>query len=413
MSVADASDDAPPPRGWRPGPGLLVTAAFIGPGTVTTASLAGAKFGFALAWTLLLAVGAAIVLQEMAARLGMVARLGLAEAIRESITWPPARVAALALVLVAIVFGNTAYQTGNLIGAGMGLSVVTGISQQACAAVTGVAVAVLLITSGTGRWLQTPLIIIVLAMSVAFLATAFLASGDAAGHSVATEGSWLPAGSLLTALALVGTTVVPYNLFLHATAAKQNWPAGLGETRTQLQAARVDTVFAIGLGGAVTLAILTTAVAAFYGRQPPPGNALEMAKQLGPVLGPAGRWLFAAGLAAAGITSAITAPLAASYVVAGALPQAPAWLARLAAAVVALTGACLAASFGASPVQAIVLTQAANGLLLPLVAAFLLLVVNRVGLLGEHRNRWRLNAAGAAALLLTIALGVKLLATAF
>ena len=64
------------------GPGILVTAAFIGPGTIATASSAGASYGFALLWALMFSVGATIVLQEMAARLGLVTQSGLAEAMR-------------------------------------------------------------------------------------------------------------------------------------------------------------------------------------------------------------------------------------------------------------------------------------------------------------------------------------------
>ena len=70
------------------GPGLLVTAAFIGPGTITTASIAGAHFGLALFWALLFSVATTMILQEMAARLGIVARLGLAEALRTSLKIP-------------------------------------------------------------------------------------------------------------------------------------------------------------------------------------------------------------------------------------------------------------------------------------------------------------------------------------
>ena len=70
------------------GPGLLVTAAFIGPGTITTASIAGAHFGLALFWALLFSVATTMILQEMAARLGIVARLGLAEALRSSLQIP-------------------------------------------------------------------------------------------------------------------------------------------------------------------------------------------------------------------------------------------------------------------------------------------------------------------------------------
>ena len=98
------------PRRVRLGPGLLVTAAFIGPGTVITASRAGAEFGYALLWCVAFATAATIVLQEMAARLGLIARRGLAESIAHSISFAPARMAALLLVFSAIVLGNTAYR---------------------------------------------------------------------------------------------------------------------------------------------------------------------------------------------------------------------------------------------------------------------------------------------------------------
>ncbi|MEE4361255.1 MAG: divalent metal cation transporter, partial [Pseudomonadales bacterium] len=70
------------------GPGLLVTAAFVGPGTITTAALAGADFGLGLLWALAFSLVTTLVLQEQAARLGLVARRGFAEALRESIEPP-------------------------------------------------------------------------------------------------------------------------------------------------------------------------------------------------------------------------------------------------------------------------------------------------------------------------------------
>jgi NADH:ubiquinone oxidoreductase subunit 4 (subunit M) len=108
---------------WRRrfGPGFLVAAAFIGPGTVTTASLAGARQGYALAWAILAAVLATLVLQEMAARLGSVGRMGLGEALRASFPTAWLRAAAIGLALMAITFGNAAYQAGNLTGAALGM----------------------------------------------------------------------------------------------------------------------------------------------------------------------------------------------------------------------------------------------------------------------------------------------------
>ena len=103
------------------GPGLLVTAAFVGPGTVTTASVAGARFGYALLWALLFSVLATIVLQEMSARLGLVTRAGLGEALRSTFTKPWLRWSCVALVVGAIGFGNAAYEAGNITGAAAGL----------------------------------------------------------------------------------------------------------------------------------------------------------------------------------------------------------------------------------------------------------------------------------------------------
>ncbi|MDX1391835.1 MAG: Nramp family divalent metal transporter, partial [Rheinheimera sp.] len=102
------------------GPAALVTAAFIGPGTVVTASLAGANYGYALLWALVFSVFATMVLQEMAARLGIVTGRGLGENLRQLIRQPQLRWPLLLLVLCAIVIGNSAYQGGNISGAALG-----------------------------------------------------------------------------------------------------------------------------------------------------------------------------------------------------------------------------------------------------------------------------------------------------
>ncbi|TWT77877.1 Divalent metal cation transporter MntH [Posidoniimonas polymericola] len=398
-------------RRWRPGPGLLVTAAFIGPGTVATASRAGAQFGFELLWALLLAVVATIALQEMAARLGLVTRQGLAEAICQTAGPRWLRGAAVALVLTAIVLGNTAYQTGNLIGAGAGVAVLTGLSPRASGAAIGIVVAAAVAVGGAGRVVTGVLIAIVLAMSAAFVVTAASTTPDAVAIGRGVFSPCLPAGSALTALALIGTTVVPYNLFLHATAVQRRWPAD-ADLGGSLRAARLDSALAITLGGLVTMAIVATAAAAFYGGGITPSSPAELAEQLATTIGRSGRVLFAAGLAAAGLTSAITAPLAAGFAAAGSLAAGDdrtkqERVARWTAVGVALVGAALAFFLGKSPTETIIAAQAANGVLLPVVALFLLIAMNRRDLLGEHRNGLLLNLVGGAVVLAAIALGAK------
>ncbi|MGB3607757.1 divalent metal cation transporter, partial [Psychroserpens sp.] len=87
------------------GPGPLVAAAFIGPGTVTVCTLAGVNFGFSLLWAMLLSIVATVVLQEMSARLGIISQKGLSESIRSEITNPILRTLAIILILSAIVIG--------------------------------------------------------------------------------------------------------------------------------------------------------------------------------------------------------------------------------------------------------------------------------------------------------------------
>ena len=108
------------------GTGPLVAAAFIGPGTVTVCTLAGVGFGYALLWAMLLSIIATVVLQEMAARLGIISQKGLSEVIRSEIKNPIFKTLAVILILSAIVIGNAAYEAGNISGGVLGLETIVG-----------------------------------------------------------------------------------------------------------------------------------------------------------------------------------------------------------------------------------------------------------------------------------------------
>ncbi|MDJ0848438.1 MAG: Nramp family divalent metal transporter [Myxococcota bacterium] len=386
------------------GPAWVVTAAFVGPGTVTTASVAGASFGHALLWAIAFSVLATLVLQEMSARLGVVTRRGLGEAMRTGFWQPWLRVPAVLLVVSALVLGNTAFEAGNVMGAALGLADLTGLSHRLWSAVVGVTTFALL---ASGRYLRVErvLVALVAVMAVVFLTTAAVARPDLGAVAAGALVPSLPPGALLTVLALIGTTVVPYNLFLHASAVAEKWPDAIPAAEA-LRRARRDTFLSIPLGGLVTFSIVVTA-ATFYEQGTQIESAATMARQLEPLLGAGARSFFLVGLLAAGLTSAITAPLAAAYAAAGALG----WSRdlrdpRLRAVwgTVLMVGVALAL-VGERPVTAIVLAQAANGLLLPLVAIFLLVAVNRSALLGEQRNGALANTLGGAVTLVVLGLG--------
>ena len=104
------------------GPGDLIAAGFIGPGTITTCTKSGASSGYTLLWAMLFSTVATIIFQEMAARLGIVTGKGLGENIREKISNKALKALAVGIVIVAIFVGNIAYETGNLVGGSMGIS---------------------------------------------------------------------------------------------------------------------------------------------------------------------------------------------------------------------------------------------------------------------------------------------------
>ncbi|GAB3093748.1 divalent metal cation transporter [Aestuariicella hydrocarbonica] len=395
------------------GPGLLVMAAFIGPGTVTTASNAGAQYGFALLWALLFSIVATMVLQEMAARLGLVSGQGLAQALRTTFANPLFSRLAVILVVAAIGFGNAAYESGNISGTSMALANVTPIPRPLWAIISAF-IAMALLISGRYRIIERALIVLVVVMSLVFVATMFALQPDLGDILKGLLVPSLPQGSLLTVMALIGTTVVPYNLFLHSSSVREKWPeadpAQPANMRTALTESRWDTGLSVSLGGLITLAIVSTAAATFWGTDTAFSSA-TIAQQLQPVLGPAADYFFAAGLFAAGLTSAITSPLAAAYAVCGAMG----WPAQLhqrhfkAVWISVLAAGAIAAATGTRPIAAIIFAQAANGFLLPIIAIFLLVVMNRQDLLGDYRNRWWHNVIGVLVILIVTGLsGFKL-----
>lgn len=380
-------------------------AAFIGPGTVTTASKAGACYGFALMWALLFSVVATLVLQEMAARLGLVTGRGLSQALRESFERPLFRGLAIVLVILAIGFGNAAYESGNISGAAMGLAAITPWSTNLWALVVG-ATAFALLASGRYKVVERGLIALVVVMSGVFLTTMVMVGPDPGELFQGLLRPALPAGSALTVMALIGTTVVPYNLFLHSSAVREKWPADVPVAQA-LAESRRDSLLSIGLGGLITLAIVSTAAAAFFGTDIA-FSAATISQQLEPLLGPAARYFFAIGLLAAGLTSAVTSPLAAAYAVSGALGWRADLRDRRFQLIWALVLGCgmLVAALGTRPISAIMFAQAANGFLLPVVAIYLLYVMNNARLLGDFRNRWRSNLIAVLVVLVVSGLGI-------
>lgn len=393
---------------YRPGPGMMVSAAFIGPGTVTACTLAGANFGFALLWALVFATITTIILQSFAIRIALVTQLGLAEAMLKSVTSPIVRALAALLLISALVLGNAAYEAGNMSGAALGLEAINGGSLpfgMAPVIITIALFASAMLIFSKPRWVENVLIGLVLLMSAAFILTFLLIKPDL---GVLLQGfvPSIPDGGLMTAIALIGTTIVPYNLFLHAASVRERWD------KEQLPEAQLDTTISIGIGGLVSMTILATAAASLFGTGKTIENAVDMAQQLTPLFGNMATITLGAGLFAAGLTSAITAPLATGYIVQEIFKSSNSRRPFQIGALLVILSGTSAALLGYRPVELIFVAQIANGLLLPIIAIFLLRLANNRKLLGEYANGLKANILGAAILLITTALGFRLIARA-
>ena len=393
---------------YRPGPGMMVSAAFIGPGTVTACTLAGANFGFALLWALVFATITTIILQSFAVRIALVTQLGLAEAMLKTIASPIVRALAALLLISALVLGNAAYEAGNMSGAALGLEAINGGPLRFGIAPVIITIAVFasaMLIFTKPKWIENILIALVLLMSAAFLMTFLLIKPDL---SAVLRGfvPMIPDGGLMTAIALIGTTIVPYNLFLHAASVRERWDA------EHMQEAELDTTISIGIGGLISMTILATAAASLFGSNETIENAVDMARQLTPLFGSMATFTLGAGLLAAGLTSAITAPLATGYIVQEIFKSSRSRKPFQIGALIVIISGTVAALSGYQPVELIFIAQIANGLLLPIVALFLLKLANDKNLLGQHANGLKANILGAAILLVTSGLGFRLIARA-
>jgi manganese transport protein len=387
----------------------MVAAAFIGPGTRTTAATTGASSGLALAWTILFALIATVTLQELAVRSALATQRDLAPLAREfgGAIWGRWLVAPL--IVAAIGVGNAAYQSGNLSGAAVGLTAFVP-DRFASTVLSLSAVAVILILGNRYHWLERVLVALVVLMAVLFFGLAIILVPEILSLSTDRLAPRFSSGDSLLVLALIGTTIVPYNLFLHATAARRRWQdTPLSEA---LQEARLESFVAISMGAMITLAIM--AVAAVLLESPSNQSVLNaLIDRVDDRLPGFGGPLIAIGLFAAGFSSALAAPVAASWAVCGALglstDERSAAFKTVALLVLGIgTSLALVAS---RPQALIVTAQAANAMLLPVVAGILFLIANSQLIPRPWRSGKLANALAASIILLVTAIaGTKLAA---
>ncbi len=365
----------------------VISAAFIGPGTLATASAAGSQFGLSLIWALVFSTIACLVLQEMSARIAIVTGKSLGSAMLES---SKNRFGVL-FVGFSVVLGCVAYQAGNILGAVSGLALIFDGNLKLMVILIG-AFCMTLLWYGNVKFVTTLLGLVVAIMGFVFLILAFQISVDS---SQLLRGSFIPTipeGATWIVLGLVGTTIVPYNLFLGAGVAHGQ----------KLPDMRFGLTISVIFGGLISIAILIVATNAAS-----VGNFNEVALVLRDHLGHWAYTLMGIGLLAAGVTSSITSPLAAGIIGSSIIKSSSEkqvfrmfWL-------VTLVFGLFFGLLDLKPVPIIIAAQALNGFVLPLMVVVLIIMTNNRKMLSNYINGIVLNIIAFLVLDIVLLIGLN------
>jgi Mn2+/Fe2+ NRAMP family transporter len=340
----------------------VISAAFIGPGTITAAAKAGANYGYSLIWCLLFSIVSTAILQETSSRIAILSNKTPGEMISIYLN---GRYSTIVKIIIGftIGFGCTAYQSGNIIGAVSGFELISGESSN-FNLITFTSLIILLLLIGSQRKLTFFLGAVVAIMGFSFVWMVFQMDFNLKQIFLSGLIPTLPKDSELLASSLIGTTIVPYNIFL-------GYHLASGQKVKQM---RLGLIPAILIGGFISLCILLlgTGLTEEF-------SFLNFANSLSQTLGNFSVIFLGSGLFLAGLSSALTSPLAAQMTLNGLFKDRKFnWILFV---VVFLGG--FFGFIGGSPVYVIIVAQAINGLILPVVVIFLYIMVNDKRIVGD------------------------------
>ena len=389
------------------GPSTFVVAAFIGPGTITTCTIVGVKTSYSLLWVVVFSTITTIVFQEMAARLGFITQKGLGEAFDQHFQKGFIRFIVFSSVIGAILIGNAAYEAGNISGAILGANLLIGEFKIMPIIIGGSCF--FLMYYGKYKWVERILISLVISMSFCFLITAIIVQPNLESllkGFIPTQSSTRE--NLLLIMAIVGTTVVPYNLFLHASVISKKWKTG-----SSLKDIRIENAVSIIFGGLISILIVITAASSNLTERVE--SAKDLAVHLEPLFGQSAKGFMGIGLMAAGISSALTAPLAAAYAAKGLFswPENETHTKFKFVWIIILVTGILISITEIKGILIIKFAQIANALFLPFIAIYLLYISNSKEIVKNFTNGPISNIFGIIIVIISIFLSLKSLNSIF
>ncbi|RJQ50328.1 MAG: divalent metal cation transporter [Nitrospiraceae bacterium] len=388
------------------GPGIITASIDNDAGGITTYSVAGARYGYTLLWTLIPTTIALIVIQEMVARMGVVTGKGLSDLIREN--YGVKTTFFMMVILLVANFGTTIAEF-----AGWAASMeIFGLSKYIMVPF-GAFMIWLLVTKGSYRVVEWALLIACL-MYFGYVISGFIAApqwGEVVKSTFIPEVRYEPEFVMLT-IAIIGTTITPWmQFYLQSSIAEK------GVKKENYKVSKLDVIVGCIITDIIAFFIIVTCATTLYPQGIRINEANEAALALAPFAGQYASILFAVSLANASILGAIVVPLATAYYICEAMgweagvnksfKEAPQFM-WIYTALIAVS-ALLVLIPGAPLVLMMILSSLLNGLLLPFVLVFALALVNDRRIMGEYTNPKGYNYISWGTVVVLIVLTVALL----
>jgi manganese transport protein len=388
------------------GPGFLVTVGFIDPGNWATNIEGGSKFGYELLWVITLSTMMLIVIQHMAAKLGIATGKSLAVNIRERFSAPVS-----AFLGVSIVLACVATDVAELIGGAIGFNLLFGIPLWMGALLT-VFFEVFLIISQKYHRIETIIMSFLGIIGICYLLEVMIVKPDWAKVAPAIVIPRIDKGSIYVAMAILGAVVMPHNIFLHSNVIhSRKWGISEVEKKALLLYEKIDTLSAMLMGWMVNSAMIIVAAAVFSRNHVLVDSIEQASATLKPLAGPLAGFLFAVALVFAGVGSSVTSSMAEVNVITGFLgkPEDPRTLLYRISVFITAIPSFMIILLGMDTYRILIFSQVVLSVQLPFTLVPLLILCRDPNLMGSFRSNRQEFAAAVVISAVVIMLNIYLL----
>jgi manganese transport protein len=365
------------------GPGFLVTVGFIDPGNWATNIKGGSQFGYQLLWVITLSTLMLIIIQHMAAKLGIATGKSLAVNIRERFPAPIS-----AFLGMTIVLACAATDVAELIGGAIGFNLLFGLPLWAGAPLT-VILKVFLVVSQRYHRLETIIIGFLGIIACCYLVELVIVKPDWAAVAPAFVIPHVNRSSIYVAMAILGAVVMPHNIFLHSNVIhSRKWGISEEDKKKLLQYEKFDTLTAMILGWVINSAMIIVAAAVFSKNNMVITSIEQASATLRPLAGPLAGLLFAVALVFAGVGSSITSSMAEANVITGFLgkPEDPRTLLYRISVFVTAIPSFVIILLGMDTFKILILSQVVLSIQLPFTLIPLLILCRSRKVMGGFRS---------------------------